>query len=327
MSIKSALLPLLLTTLVLTACQAGEAPPAAPAEATPVNITLSMSANAIPYLYMMEEGTLGEDYTLETQIHITREEATAKILKNDVQGSMMSVQESANIYNKGLPVVLINATYGASFFLISESDAVTGYEDLKGRAIWTSMKGGPVAFTMNQLILNNTDFDPVQDLDYQFFSFTELTNMILNDLKDIEVYSLRDPYVSRILASKPEARIILDFDAEWDKVFGHRIPNSGLVMDRTFMEAHPDFAPVLNEAYREAIDWMNDHPEEAAALGARYLKGQDEAILLASIKNLNLDLIDESIETQLNDYFSLWLEFNPEMVGGRLPEEDFYHLN
>ncbi|OPL08468.1 MAG: hypothetical protein AVO33_10955 [delta proteobacterium ML8_F1] len=326
-SIKPLLLSVLALSLILAGCQNEEAADTVPEESVTVNLTLSMSANAIPYLYIMEEDTLGEDFDLNAQIHITREEATAKILKKDVQGSMMSVQESANIFNKGLPVVLVNATYGASFFLISENEAINTYEDLRDRVIWTSMKGGPVAFTMNQLILNQTSLDPEKDLSYQFMAFGELTNLILNDLKDIEVYSLRDPYVSQILAEKPQARIILNFDEEWEKAFGNRIPNSGLAMDRDFIDTHPEFITALNEAYKEAIDWMNDNPGEAAALGSKYLKGQSEAILRSSIENLNLSLMEGAVEEQLKDYIGLWLAFNPEMVGSKMPLDEFYHLD
>lgn len=287
-------------------------------------ITTSFSVNSIPFFYMMENNILGDNYNFSVEIHKTRDEATAKILKNEANIAMLSVQEAANMYNKEIPVKLINGTYAASFFLMTNDDSIKEYEDLIGKKLWTSMKGGPVAFTLNQLLINNADIDSNTDIEYQFINLSELTQMVISDLKNIEVFSTRDPFVSKILLVKDDIYIVKDFDKEWVKTFGHRIPLSSVVMGKSLLNADENIANLFNEKYIEAINWVDNNPTEAAILGNKYLKGLSVEILENSIKRMNLEIIDEAnLQNELEFYFNQWLEFNPEMVGNKLPDENF----
>ncbi len=72
------------------------------------------------------------------------------------------------MYNKELPVQLVNGTYGASFYLMTKDDSIKEFDDLIGETLWTSMKGGPVAFTLNQILINNADVDSDKDIEYKF---------------------------------------------------------------------------------------------------------------------------------------------------------------
>jgi|LGOV01.1.fsa_nt_gb NitT/TauT family transport system substrate-binding protein len=293
---------------------------------TTLTISTSFAANSIPFFYMLEENTLGDDIDFQVNIHKTRDEATAKILKNEIDMAMLSSQEAANMYNKELDVKLLNATYGATFFLLSRNDAINDYTDLIGKEIWTSVKGGPVSFTLNQLLLNST-IDPNADVSYKFINLKELTQLVINDLKDIEVFSTREPFVSKILASNPDIKTVYNLDHEWERIFGNRIPLSGVIARNDYLKDNQDMYTLFNSKYDEAIKWVNDNPEEASQLGAKYLEGLNSKILKKSIINMNLEMVKEkNIKNELDAYFSQWLEFNPEMVGKKLPDSDFYSI-
>jgi len=291
-------------------------------------ITTSFTANSIPFFYMMENNLLGDDYDFKVEIHKTREEATAKILKGNANIAMLSVQEAANMYNKELSVKLVNGTYGASFYLMTKDDSIKEFDDLIGETLWTSMKGGPVAFTLNQLLINNADadIDSDKDIEYKFVNLSELTQMVLSDIKEINVFSLREPFVTKIMMSRDDIKIIKDFDKEWEKIFGHRIPLSGVVMSNELLNKDDFDVNYFNEKYDEAIKWVQNNPEEASVLGNKYLKGLSAKVLEKSIESMNLEIIDEmNLENELTDYFNKWLDFNPQMIGNKLPDNNFYY--
>jgi NitT/TauT family transport system substrate-binding protein len=290
-----------------------------------LKLTTAFSVRSIPFFYMMENNTLGDNYNLTVEVHKTREEATTKILKNEANIAMLSVQEAANIYNKELPIKLINSAYGANFYLMTNNDSINEFEDLVDKKLWTSMKGGPVAFTLNQLLINNTKVDSEKDITYQFINLSELTQMVLNDLKDIEVFSLRDPFVSKIMLARDDIRIVKDFDQEWIKTFGSRIPLSSVVMGTDLLTKNDNIKDVFNEKYIEAITWVQENPEEAAQMGTKYLNGLSLEVIENAISNMNIEIINESsLEEELNFYFGQWLEFNPEMIGNKKPDSEFY---
>ena len=317
---------IVLTIAISVGCTKKETESEIKAEKQELIISTSFSANSIPFFYMMENNLLGDDYNFNVEIHKTRDEATAKILKGDANIAMLSVQEAANMYNKELPVQLVNGTYGASFYLMTKDDSIKEFDDLVGETLWTSMKGGPVAFTLNQLLINNADVDSDKDIEYKFINLSELTQMVLSDIKDINVFSLREPFVTKIMMSRDDVKIIKDFDKEWEKTFGHRIPLSGVVMSNSLLNNDDFDVKYFNEKYGEAIKWVQDNPEEASVLGNKYLKGFSAKVLEKSIISMNLKIIDEmNLENELADYFEKWLGFNPQMIGNKLPDNNFYY--
>ncbi len=111
--------------------------------------------------------------------------------------------------------------------------------------------------------------------------------MVLSDIKDIEVFSLREPFVSKIMMSRDDVKIIKDFDKEWEITFGHRIPISGVVMSNELLNKDGFDVKYFNEKYDEAIKWVQDNPKEASVLGNKYLKGLLAKVLEKSIISLN----------------------------------------
>lgn len=289
-----------------------------------IRVSTSIAPNSIPMLYMMEENLLGNNVALEINLHKSRQEAVAKVVKNEVDFVSISVQEIAQLYNQEVPIVFLDVSNWATFRLITTDPEVNSFEDLKGKELWVSGRGGPIDL-VSMAVLSGNGFDSNTDYSIKRMEAVELTQMAINELKGIRNFVLREPYSSQVLLSNPKARALYNLGDEWQRINGMNIPQSGTAAAARFLEEHPKIAVKFTESHKKAVEWTYANPEAAAELGARYLPGMGRDILLESIRNMNMRIESpEEAKEALELYYSMFMEFNPEMIGGKMPHENIY---
>ena len=78
-------------------------------------------------------------------------------------------------------------------------------------------------------------------------------------------------------------------------------------------------------AYEESVQWVLDHPAEAAALAEEYL-GMKAAIVEAAIPNMGLTFKSaQDAKEELDTFYNLLYNFEPSMIGGKLPDEGLFY--
>ena len=78
--------------------------------------------------------------------------------------------------------------------------------------------------------------------------------------------------------------------------------------------------------YKNAVKWTIENPEEAGKLVEKHTLGLNAAIASASIPNGEYVFIpaQDSIKN-IEFLLQIFLNANPESVGGKLPEKTFYY--
>lgn len=77
--------------------------------------------------------------------------------------------------------------------------------------------------------------------------------------------------------------------------------------------------------YQDSIEWINNNPSETAELlddhEVGITKGQAEGVISRS----NLDYWDAAnTKSAVEKYLNLFLEANPDSIGGSMPDTEFY---
>lgn len=68
------------------------------------------------------------------------------------------------------------------------------------------------------------------------------------------------PFVQRMIASG-DYRVLVNIAEEWEKLQGHGLPFTVMAVARKTMQARSDATRRLVAAWREAVDYLRDHPE------------------------------------------------------------------
>jgi NitT/TauT family transport system substrate-binding protein len=105
---------------------------------------------------------------------------------------------------------------------------------------------------------------------------------------------------------------------------GPRIPQVGLAVSAKFLESAPDVVAAAHAACVEASAWANANPDEAGAAAGPVL-GLPAPVVAASVPHVRLEVISaRQAREDIELYFQSLMELSPAIVGGKLPDADFY---
>ncbi|MCX6225235.1 MAG: ABC transporter substrate-binding protein [Bacteroidia bacterium] len=249
----------------------------------------------------------------------------ARMLKDKPELAVVPLNMGAILYNKGLPYQLIAIPVWGTLYLLGSGTGIDGWQSLKNKRIFLMGKGTTPDIIFRYL-LNLHGLNPDKDviLDYSFPTHIDLANAVCAGQADLAVIS--EPLVSLVRARNPSILQMMDLNAEWAKAFpGYpAMPQTALMGRKDFIRDHPDWIRKICEAWYRSIELVNLHPEQAARRIVYHKILTDPAIAVNSIPGCNLKFKYASeIRPEIDRYFQVFFNFNPDAVGGKLPDEQF----
>ena len=142
-----------------------------------------------------------------------------------------------------------------------------------------------------------------------------------------EYATLIEPQVTATMTMNDKVIRALSFEQEWQRVTGPNtmIPNAGFGSTNKFFSENPDLASRFQSAYEESVLWVLEHPQETGALAEKYLDMQAPVVTKA-IPNMGLTFRSaEEAKSELDTFYQLLNDFDPNMIGGKLPDDTMYY--
>ncbi len=90
----------------------------------------------------------------------------------------------------------------------------------------------------------------------------------------------------------------------------------------------PDVIAAFEREYAAAVEWLLANPEEAGQLLETELPqlGVKAAVMTASLKNITWDhQTAQEAKPDLQAFFTALMDLSPAVIGGKLPDDDFYY--
>jgi NitT/TauT family transport system substrate-binding protein len=288
---------------------------------TDIRLSVSASPSSLPAFYI--EQNIG-DIKLETNIHRSRNIVISRLMKKEVDAALLSTNEAAKLYNKGVDVKIAGIHTWGIFYLLSSRQDIDNWNDLKAKDIYVPDKGGPLDIVFQELLQKN-NLTPAKDLQIQRGKMREVAQLMINDMAETAV--LREPFVSQTLLNNNNTEVVFDLQEEWSKVYSFRIPQSALIFRAEFAEEHPELVDKLEENYITALNYLENNRDTAADLGQQFLE-VDREIILASYERLNLEYKSSSeVKNDIENYLQTLMNYSKDTIGGSIPDEKFYIEN
>ncbi len=296
----------------------------AEAATTKIKIQTPPVVAALPLLWIEETGQLNEVIDLDIKLSPDHQRALTLINKKQIDMMVTGVNVGAKAYNKGMNLELLNVNTWAIDYLLTNDFKAEDWTDLEGKTLSLPLKGGPLDF-LARYFLNKNNIDPEKDVDLVYRPLPNGSKYFMTGKVDSII--LPEPMVTVNLLNNKKAKLSMDIQEEWGKYHEgeERIPFVGLFVSKDFAEKNPRKTKMLNGLYMKGIEWVNNNPEEAAKLGAKKF-GLPGKVLEKSFARINLNYYSEDKTRELTDvYFSEMLEMYPELLGGKMPDENFYN--
>lgn len=301
--------------------------PLSQSEIVKADIGVLRGSTAISIVKMIDEQpSLGEGVKVNYAVEQSPEVLSSKLLSEEIEMATIPTNMAASLYNKGVPYQLAAVNTWGVMYLLSNDMSVNNWSDLKGKQIGAVSKGASSDVVFKYLLSQN-GINPDKDVTLNYNpSPVELAQMIIAGKIDIAV--LPEPWVSLVLSKNPQVKMKLDLQKEWTKIQGSDTPfaQTCLVVNKNFASQHPDIVNAFLEEYSRSIDWVNHNTESSASLLKKHDLGIPAELAQAAIPRCNLRYMSsQDASPAVEKYLKVLMDFSPETIGGKVPDDKFYY--
>lgn len=294
------------------------------AEAVTIKVGVPKAPPALPLLYMMENQVLGDKAKIEMEIWDAPEKLIAMVQGGEHDFFAFPLTVISKLHNKGMDLKLMNVnTWGVTYFMTSDPE-FKSWEDLRGKTVYVPLQSSPPD-ALTQYFMNAAGLEIGKDVTINYASMTEVAQLLISG--DAEYATLIEPQVTRVKMQNPNVRVALAFEDEWKRVTetDTMIPNAGFGAMGKFVAEQPELTKEFQEQYKKALQWVVDNPGEAGLLAEKYLDLKSKLVEKA-IPTMGLHFkTPQDASEELKMFYNLLFEFDPKMIGGKVPSEAMYY--
>lgn len=306
-------------------------------ETAGIRITALKGPTAMGMVKLMKEseGNIQNGSGYQFTIAASVDEVMPKLLQGETDIAAIPANLASVLYHntEGQIQVLAVNTLGV-LYIVDMDGSVQSAEDLKGRMIYASGKGATPEYGL-QYILSANGIDSEKDLTIEWKSehsecVSALAGFSPEGSESSAVALLPQPFVAAAQAKNEKIRIALDLTKEWDKLQeeenGSAMITGVIVGRKEFIEENTEAVRRFMDAYKESVEYVNQHIEEASALIEEYnIISADVA--QKALPYCNIVFIEgEEMRDKLSGYLNVLAGQNPKSVGGSVPEDEFYYI-
>ena len=236
---------------------------------------------------------------------------------------------AANLFNKGVPLRLVAMqVWGMLYVVGPKGSSAQGLQAMRGKTVAVPMPNNMPDLVFRYL-LGQKGWDTSKDLTIQSYSDGQdaLSNLLAGNA-EFAVLPEHPASVS-LTKAKQQGKSLertVDLQQVWAEVTGGeaRFPMAGLVMPQEITDSNPQaVGAVLNEV-EACIETTNTASEETVNAISRKTE-VPAPIVTEVIPRLQLNLVPAAqAKDQLVDFYTRLSTINPDIVGGKMPADDFY---
>ena len=301
-----------------------------------IKIAGPMAVVTYPMLAMIENGKFDQiAKEVEVRIWQNPDQLRAMILGNEADFLAVPTNVASMFYNKGIDLRLLNVSVWGILHMVSRDDSLKTLADFKGKEIAMPFKGDMPDIVFRQ-ITRRQGLDPDKDFTIRYVS-NPMDAVQLLILRRVDHALLAEPAVSMVLYKTKNHKILkyiapdlfrsVDLQKEWGKVFktDNDIPQAGIAALKN-VNKNEEILEIFQKEYQASIEWCLANPEETGKIVEKYIKGlkADPVATALAATNLKFKTAAESKE-KLVHFFSVLSDSEPKKIGGKLPDDSFYH--
>jgi NitT/TauT family transport system substrate-binding protein len=298
------------------------------------NITLvgTIGPMAIPLAYIQENNLLAS-VAEKTTFTLWENPDQLRAIISGGQGDFVSLPANgaATFYNKGTKLALLDNTIWNILYVVSADASIKTVADLKGKEVVVPYQGA-IPDAQFRFICSKQGVDPDKDLTiYYAPSPVQASQLLLSGQKSIALLS--EPSATTVIQKGQSQGMTfyrnLNIADQWDIATGGkgRTPVAGTIALGAIKD-NPEAVSVFEQQYAAAVEWMLKNPDAAGQLGAKVLAAQGftAPAITESIKYTVWQYTPaRDAKADLVAFFTQLMQFDPNYVGGKLPDAAFYY--
>jgi len=223
----------------------------------------------------------------------------------------------AKLYNSDIEYIFIAAITFGNYYLATVTEESFTIESLSGKEIICFGMNATSDIVLRYILESNNIITTITYVDS-----LEMANASLI-LDNTKIILSAEPALS-LLKTKVDGIVTIDLQNEYQEITGEgSYPQSGVFAKNSL--SGNDINTFLSNL-ESSIDKVNNQLSETALIAIELELGFTEETLVSAIPNSNiLYMTAQEARISLENYFNIILEMNPSLIGGILPDNDFYY--
>lgn len=318
--LTSILMTLCLVMTLMSGCGAKES----------VNVRVGSlkGATSLGMLHFMDKAKKGEtNNTYEFTIATAADEILPLMIKGELDIALVPANAAANLYqksDKAIEVIDIN-TLGV-LYVVTGNDSVTSVADLKGKTIYSTGKGATPEAAITSILEGNG----LTKDDYAIAFMSEASEVVSLLAEDTEAVGvLPQPFVTAACMQNESLKVVIDLNEEWNSLYGEdgaKMVTGVTIVRKEFAKEHPEAVKEFLKEHGASAEAAVTELDKTVALAVNAELIAKEPIAKKAIPNCNIVCISgEDMKKALSGYLESLYSFNPDLIGGSVPEDDFYY--
>ncbi len=250
---------------------------------------------------------------------------TAKLVSGEIQGAVLPLNTAVKLYNSGIPLRALAVVGNGMVKFMSPDPSMDSMESIRGKKVHIAGQKATPDYLFRFLaeksgLRAGTDYQPEYSLAYPEIAAQLAAGRI-------EAAVLPEPFATQALKVNPRLRQVVDLDELWRKSSGlESYPMSLFVIAEAIYSSKSGIVEAIDKAYEASIARTVQEPIESAKLIEALDLGMKAAVAEAAIpKSAYVYRRASDLRRNIESMLSLFLEFDPTSIGGKLPDDKFYY--
>ena len=243
---------------------------------------------------------------------------------------------AANLFNRGAGVTLLNLSPWGALWVVTRDAQRKALADFKGEEIAVPFRGDMPDIVL-QLLAAKQGLDVQRDFRIRYVP-TPMEAMQLLITRRVSHALLTEPGVSLALRKTQSFPVGLiaptlhrgaDLQQEWGRLFQRapRVPQAGIAAVGG-VRAQPQVLAAVERAYAQSVAWCRSNALECGRMMARHIDLLTPEAVADAIAVSQMDAVPAAAaRAELEFFFGQLMTRTPQLLGGRLPSEAFYHAS
>ena len=289
-----------------------------------VNLSMLAGPTSVGAINMVEESKNGEsNFTINESVDGAPDALVPKLVSGEADLAIIPANLAATLYNKteGKVKVLATNSLGVLYVVTKGDVGINSIEDLAnyGEEILASGKGATPEIAINKILETNGYSSDNLNIKYLAQANEAAQKLIAGEAK---VAILPEPMVSSVLLKAEDAKVAIDLNELYEDATGYPIISSVLVGRSEYLDTID--VDKLLETFKNSIEKAKSNPDETATLLEKY-DIMPAPVAKKAIPNLALEYIDgDKLKEMMEEHLEDLNNTNPQLIGGSIPEDDFY---
>jgi NitT/TauT family transport system substrate-binding protein len=293
-----------------------------------VHIGILNGPASIPVAYMVDAKPLINGKSVVFDKYATPQALLPKMLKGEAEIGFMPANIAAKVYNSTAGALLCAGISGnGNLYLITKDHGIKTLADLAGKTVSVAGQGATPEYLFRWILAQNkipVNSENGVKLDYSVPT-PDIAAELLSD--KIKYAIVPEPFATVALIKSKDVVRALDLQYEFGAIEGKNAtyPLTVMVVSKSFADREPDTVRAFMRAFGNSVAWTTANPQRAGVLVQKYTLGLMAPVVANAVPYSCLIWKNtEDSRKEIERLLSIFLEFSPDAVGSKLPDEGFY---